>query len=115
MGEETVTGSGGSSGSGWSFGTPLDLGNLGNLRSGEWWLNKVGIGLLLFGVAFLFLFSIERGWISPPMRVGFGLGIGAALLTIGLRVYEDRRAFSQVLLGGGVGMLYITGFAAVQL
>jgi Predicted membrane protein (DUF2339) len=113
--EETVTGSGGSSDSEWSFGTPLDLGNLGNLRSGEWWLNKVGIGLLLFGVAFLFLFSIERGWISPPMRVGFGLGIGAALLTIGLRVYEDRRAFSQVLLGGGVGTLYITGFAAFQL
>ena len=115
VGEETVAGSGGSSGSGWSFGMPLDLGNLGNLRSGEWWLNKVGIGLLLFGVAFLFLFSIERGWISPPMRVGFGLGIGAALLTIGLRVYEDCRAFSQVLLGGGVGTLYITGFAAFQL
>ena len=25
--------------------------NLRNLRSGEWWLNKVGIGLLLFGIA----------------------------------------------------------------
>lgn len=75
----------------------------------------MGVGLLLFGVAFLFLFSIERGWISSPMRVGFGLGIGVALLTIGLRVYEDRRAFSQVLLGGGVGTLYITGFAAFQL
>ena len=33
------------------------------------------------------------------MRVGFGLAIGAALLALGLRVYEDRRAFSQVLLG----------------
>jgi uncharacterized membrane protein len=75
----------------------------------------VGIGLLLFGVAFLVLFSIERGWISPPMSVGVGLGIGIALLTIGLRVYEDRRGFSQVLLGGGVGTLYITGFAAFQL
>ncbi len=29
---------------------------LRSLRSGEWWLNKVGIALLLFGVAFLFKF-----------------------------------------------------------
>ncbi len=102
----------GSFASGWRFGVSLDL---GNLRSGEWWLNKIGIGLLLFGVAFLFMFAVERGWITPPMRVGFGLAIGVALLVLGLRVYEDRRAFSQVLLGGGVGALYITGFAAFQL
>jgi uncharacterized membrane protein len=100
------------SGSSRSFGTPFDL---GNLSSGEWWLNKLGIGLLLFGIAFFFMFSVERSWISPPMRVGFGLVIGVALLTIGLRIYENRRAFSQVLLGGSVGAFYITGFAAFQL
>lgn len=94
------------------FGAPFDL---GNLSSGEWWLNRLGIGLLLFGVAFLFMFSVERGWITPPMRVGLGLLIGAGLIALGLRVYEDRRGFSQVLLGGGVGALYITGFAAFQL
>lgn len=100
------------SGPGRNFGADFDL---GNLSRGEWWLNKLGIGLLLFGVAFLFMFSVERGWITPPMRVGFGLAIGATLLALGLRVYEDRRAFSQVLLGGGIGTLYITGFAAFQL
>ena len=94
------------------FGMPFDL---GNLSRGEWWLNKIGIGLLLFGVAFLFMLSVERGWLTPVMRVGFGLVIGGALLALGLRVYEDRRAFAQVLLGGGIGALYITGFAASQL
>jgi uncharacterized membrane protein len=93
----------------------LDTRELGDLPSGEWWLNKLGIGLLLFGVAFLFVYSVERGWIGPWMRVGFGAAIGAALLVVGLRVYERRRAFSQVLLGGGVGAFYITGFAAFQL
>jgi uncharacterized membrane protein len=97
------------------FRLPVDKRGLGDLRSGEWWLNKLGIGLLLFGVAFLFVYSVERGWIGPWMRVGFGAAIGAALLAVGLRVYERRRAFSQVLLGGGVGALYITGFAAFQL
>lgn len=82
------------------------------LRSWEWWLGKVGIGLLLFGVAFLFKFSVDQGWITPPVRVGTGLVIGMILLFLGLRVYEDRRSFSQVLLGGGIGTLYITGYAA---
>jgi uncharacterized membrane protein len=85
---------------------------LRNLRSGEWWLNKIGIGLLLFGVAFLFKFAVDQNWITPAVRVGIGLALGMGLLVIGLRVYEDRRSFSQVLLGGGIGTLYITGYAA---
>ncbi len=98
--------------SGRSFGLPEGL--LG-LRSWEWWLNKVGVGLLLFGVAFLFKFSVDQGWLTPGVRVGIGLLIGAVLVGIGLRVYGERRAFSQVLLGGGIGTFYITGFAAFQL
>lgn len=92
-----------------SFELPFDL---RLLRSGEWWLNKVGIGLLLFGAAFLFKFSVDQDWITPTVRVGLGLALGALLVMLGLRVYADRRSFSQVLLGGGVGVFYITGYAA---
>ncbi len=88
---------------------------LERLRSGEWWLNKIGIGLLLFGAAFLFKFSVDQNWITPGVRVGIGLALGALLVVLGLRVYADRRAFSQVLLGGGIGVFYITGYAAFQL
>jgi len=88
---------------------------LERLRSGEWWLNKIGIGLLLFGAAFLFKFSVDQNWITPSVRVGIGLGLGALLVLLGLRVYGDRRAFSNVLLGGGIGVFYITGYAAFQL
>ena len=64
---------------------------------------------------FLFKFSVDQGWLTPEVRVGFGLALGAALVWLGLRVYVERRAFSQVLLGGGIGTFYITGFAAFQL
>ena len=94
---------------------PFDHGDLGYYRRGEWWLGKIGVGLLLFGVAFLYLLSVERGWITPSVRVGLGLALGATLTVLGLRVFEDRRSFSRVLLGGAVGVFYATGFAAYWL
>ncbi len=98
----------------WKTSTRLPF-DAGNLKNWEWWLNKVGIALLLLGVALLFKLSAERGWLSYPLRVGFGLALGGGLLALGLRLYEGRRSFAQVLLGGGVGVLYTTGFAAFEL
>ncbi len=84
------------------------------LRSSEFWLNKVGIGLLLLGVAFLFKYSVDQGWLTPAIRCVVGLLIGAGLLGLGLRVPGQRREFGHVLLGGGIATFYITGFAAFQ-
>ena len=81
----------------------------------ETWLKIVGIGLLLLGVAFLFKFSVDQGWITEPVRVGFAVAIGIVLFVAGLRIHDDRRAFSQVLLGGSIATFYIAGFAAFQL
>lgn len=86
--------------------------DLGNLRSGEWWLSRVGIGLLLLGVAFLYKYSEDQGWISDPMRVAFSLSLGVGMLAFGLKIYEARRPVSQVILGGGLGTLYITAYGA---
>jgi len=85
------------------------------MKTGEFWFNKIGIGLLLFAVVFLYRYSIEQGWITPPVRVMFGMFIGLSLLGLGLKLYKKRRNFSRVLLGGGIAALYITGFAAYQM
>ena len=82
-----------------------------NMRTSEYWLNKIGIGLVLFGVAFLFKNSIAQGWMTPPVRVGFGLILGVGLILAGLRMSVDRRHFSQVLIDGGIATVYIIGFA----
>ncbi len=82
---------------------------------GEFWLNRLGIGLLLFGLAFLFKLSVDQGWITPWVRVAFGAALGAVLLGLGLRLDRTRHRFTPVLLGGGIATFYIVGFAAFQL
>ncbi len=86
-----------------------------NMRTSEFWLNKIGIGLVLFGVAFLFKYSVEQGWLTPAVRIGFGVVLGICLVAAGLRISAKRRHFSQVLTGGGIAAFYITGFAAFQI
>lgn len=86
------------------------------IKRWEWWFGKVGILLLLFGVMLLFKYSWDEGWLkvllTPVVRVGLGLGIGSALVGLGLRVYGERRGYAWVFLGGGIGVFYMAGFAA---
>ena len=42
---------------------------------GQTWLNRLGIVLLLLGVALLFRYSIDMGWLTPGVRVGFGAAV----------------------------------------
>lgn len=84
-------------------------------RGPQFWISRVGIGLLLLGVAFLFKYAVDRGWLTPEIRVAFGLVLGVVLATIGFRVHHAQRWFSQIVLGGAAATWYITGFAAFQL
>jgi len=81
----------------------------------DFWISRVGIGLLLVGVVFLFKYAVDQGWLTPWIRVAFGLALGAALAAIGFRVPLRQRWFAQIMLGGAAASWYITGFAAFQL
>jgi hypothetical protein len=85
---------------------------LATLRRTEFWLNKVGIVLFLFGVAFLFKYAIDKQWITEEARLGAGVLLGSILLAFGLRLHTSKRHFSQVLMGGAIATYYITGYAA---
>jgi uncharacterized membrane protein len=85
------------------------------MRKSEFWLSRMGIGLLLFGLVFLFKYSIDQGWITPPVRHFFGIGIGVLLFVFGWRLYATRKHLSRLLLGGSVVAFYITDFSAFQL
>ncbi|MDG2990300.1 DUF2339 domain-containing protein [Candidatus Synechococcus calcipolaris G9] len=84
------------------------------LQNWETWLNRLGIGLLLLGIGFLFMYAVEQGWLTSYVLVVLGLLIGAAFMGLGWRLRQQRPAFSQIFQGGGLATFYITGFAAFQ-
>ncbi|WP_448525613.1 DUF2339 domain-containing protein [Parathermosynechococcus lividus] len=84
------------------------------LQNWELWLNRLGIGLLLLGIAFLFKYAIDLGWLTDGVLVAIGLLMATGLIALGWRL-QQRAIFSQFLQGGGLATYYITGFAAYQL
>ncbi|HEU0290750.1 MAG TPA: DUF2339 domain-containing protein [Burkholderiales bacterium] len=78
-------------------------------------LVRVGVIVLFFGVAFLLKYAAERDLVPIELRlVGVALG-GIALLIVGWRLRTKRPGYALVLQGGGVGVLYLTIFAAFRL
>lgn len=76
---------------------------------------KVGIVILFFGVAFLLKYAAQHSLISIELRLaGVALG-GVALLVTGWFLRKERLFYGLILQGGGVGILYLTVFAASKL
>ena len=94
--------------------TQTSKGWLDGFLSTENWLNKVGIGLLLLGLVFLFKYSVDQGWLTPTVRLLLGVVLGIGLIFFSSRIYGEQRHLSLVLFGGGISSFFVTGFAAFQ-
>ena len=77
-------------------------------------VGRVGVVVLLVGVAFLLRWGADQGWLSPAMRFGAVAVLGGGLLAAGLAL-RAREAFGALLAGGGLAALYGALFAAFQL
>lgn len=78
------------------------------------WIGRAGVMLLMLGLAFLFRYAVVRGWLTPVMRVSFGVVVGAVLLGLGWRLSRagGRRSYALLLMGGGLSVLYLSAYAA---
>ncbi len=78
---------------------------------------KIGMLVLLAGVASLLKYANDQGWVSVPMELRLG-GIAAAAvagLVFAWRQRETRRSFALSLQGGAIGVLMLVTFAAFKL
>ncbi len=78
-------------------------------------LARLGLGLLLLALVFLFRWSIDQGLIGPLARVAIGAAASSILIGIGLGLSKRRPRYARLLEGGGVAGLYMSAFAAHRL
>jgi len=75
---------------------------------GENLANKIGIAILVLGIGYFVKLAIDREWITENGRVFIGILCGGVLLAIAHRLRKSFAAFSSVLVGGGIAVLYFT-------
>ena len=78
---------------------------------------KVGMLVLLAGVAALLKYANDQGWLQLPIELRLA-GVSAAAmvgLVFGWRQRGDRPAFALALQGGAIGVLLLVVFAAFKL
>ena len=77
---------------------------------------KLGVLVLLFGVAAGIKYAADAGWLVVPIELRLaGIAAGAiALLVWGLRSAAERPAFGLSLQGGAIGILLLVVFAAFR-
>ena len=78
---------------------------------------KLGVVITFFGVAFLLKYAVDEQLVTLPIELRLaGVALGAiALLVAGWRLRERLPAYALSLQGGGIGILYLTIFAAFRL
>lgn len=75
---------------------------------GENLINKIGITVLLLGIAFFVKYAIGQDWIKEAGRVSIGIGCGLILIGLAHYLRNTYRSFSSVLAGGGIAVFYFT-------
>jgi uncharacterized membrane protein len=72
------------------------------------------LGGIVFAMAGLYLFkySIEQGWISPPIRVIAAMLAGVGALVSSQRLKDRYEVTAQALSGGGIVVLYAAVWAS---
>jgi uncharacterized membrane protein len=81
---------------------------------GENLISKIGIAILVLGIAFFVQFAIDNNWIGETARAGVGLLAGGIVLGFAHRLHANYKAFSSVLVAGGISIFYFTLAIAFQ-
>ena len=90
-------------------GRPVDWEGFVGVRLFSW----IAAVFLVIGAVFFLRYSIERGWLSAPVRMALGLLVGTGLLVVCEWKAARRYAVTaNALDGAGIAILFSTFFAS---
>lgn len=72
---------------------------------------KIGIVILVIGVAFGVKYAVDANLINPLTRIVLAFVLGGGLLFTALKLKNKYELFSAILLSGAMATLYITTYA----
>ncbi len=81
---------------------------------GEKLISIVGIAILVLGIFFTVKWAIDKELINDAGKVLIGLLSGTILIATAHRLSKNYRAFSSILAGGGIAVLYFSIYEAYQ-
>ena len=94
---------------------PPFLDRAAEVRLGQKWLLIIGIIVMVLGVGYFLKYAFDQNWIGPVWRIAMAYAGGAACLAIGEHFRrKGLAAFGLYLVGGGIAVLYFSGYAAFQ-
>ncbi len=77
---------------------------------GENLINKIGIVILIIGVAIGAKYSLEHNLIGETTRIVLSYLVGLTLSLLALKLKKNYHSYSAVLLSGGLAVLYFTSY-----
>jgi hypothetical protein len=92
-------------------------------RPGFDWESLIGVRLfswvaglsLLLGAIFFLRYSVDSGWLNPPVRMALGFVVGMSLLVACEWKGQHYRVTANAMDAAGIGTLFATSFAANSL
>ncbi len=72
----------------------------------------IGAVAITLGIGFFLRYAFENNLITETMRVVLGIFAGVVMLGIGEFTRKKFSTYSQILTGGGLGILYLSLYAA---
>ncbi len=75
-------------------------------------LGVAGVVAVILGVSFFLKYAFANNIIGVTGRVIIGIIAGIAFISAGQYLREKYRAYSNILIGCGIGLLYLTTFAS---
>ncbi|WP_426477904.1 DUF2339 domain-containing protein [Chryseobacterium sp. CBSDS_008] len=77
-------------------------------------LTIIGIFTLVLGMGYFVKYAIDKNWIGEAARAAIGFSTGAGIIITGHFLRKNYKAFSSIITGGGIAVLYFTATIAFR-